>query len=110
MSVDVAPGDQAGARDARLRGGVRELGPALAVGYGDRQACSRHAGEEDGRALLDADESETRLELLRPVANEARPVLGPRDQVLQDRDHLAAVADAEGEAVRVREEGAEIVP
>ncbi len=55
--------------------------------------------------FCDLDHDQARLELLGAVAHEVRPVLGAGDQLVQVGQHLAAVADAEREAVRAREEG-----
>ena len=43
------------------------------------------------------------------LRHEARPVLGARDEALEGREHLAAVADAEREGVAAREEALELL-
>ena len=91
-------------RDQRLRRRelrrVAELGVALAVGGRDRDAAALHAAEEERRRRLHLEQHEARLELLRPVADEVRPVRGARDELVQVAHHLAAVAHAEREACR----------
>ena len=108
--VYVAQGQEAAGADDRRVGGVAMLDPPLAVGHHDRQARPRHPGEEERRALGDLHHHQARLELLRAVAPEPRPGLGARDQVVEEREHLAAVADPQGEGVRAGEEGRKGVP
>ena len=86
---------------------LREVREALAVCDRDRQAAAGHAGEEDARRIDDLDLRQAGLELLAAVADELGPVLGARDHRRQRRQHLAAVADAQREAVRTGEEGLE---
>ena len=54
----------------------------------------------DGDSARSRTQRQARLELLAAVAHEARPALGARDELLERRQHLAAVADAEREACR----------
>ena len=81
----------------------------FAMGDGDRQGRSGHAGEQNRRALLDLDHRHAGLELFGAVAHETRPALGAGDQFLELREHLAAVADAEAEGVFTFEEGRELI-
>jgi hypothetical protein len=74
------------------------------VGHDDRYSRPGHAREQHRRARNDLDEREPRLELIRAIAQEFRPRLRAGDQLLQRREHLAAVADAERECVSAREE------
>ena len=71
---------------------------------GDRHAAAGHALEEDRGRIEHFKRAEARLELLGRVALELRPILRPRDEVLELREHLAAVAHAEREGVLAVEE------
>ena len=97
--VDEAQAHETGGLAGCRRGRVGELGAPLAVRHGDRHHRTRHAGEEYRRRGQHLDQPYAPLELLGPVAHEARPVRGAGHQVLQCRHHLAAVADAERERV-----------
>src|SRR5690606_3987715 len=79
----------------------------LSVSHRDGQAGTLHPLEEDRRGGLDPHQRQARLELLRSIANERGPALRAWDQLLQPREHLAAVAHAEREALRVAEEALE---
>ena len=70
----------------------------------DRHAASRHAGEEERRAVHDFNHHEAAFELLGAVLDERRPVRRARNERLQRGEHLAAVARTEGEGVAAREE------
>ena len=50
-----------------------------------------------------------RLVLLGAIAHEARPIRGTRNELLECREHLAAVAHAQGERRVALEEGPELV-
>ena len=56
------------------------------------------AKKREGRGA-DLDHDQSRLELLRTVGREARPVPGSREQGAEPGEHLAAVAHAEREGV-----------
>src|SRR5256886_8034065 len=86
------------------------LGTAFAVGGDYRHAAAGHAVEEERRARRDLDHHQAPFELLRAVPHECRPMLGARDQLLQRRHHLAAVAGAERERIAAREELLELGP
>jgi len=101
-AVDVAQ-CHIGLRRRELRG-VPELRVTLTVGRGHRNATARHAGEEQAWRAPDLDQREARLELLGAIAQEAWPVLGAGNEGREVGEHLAAVADAECEASRIREE------
>jgi len=74
---------------------------------GDAAAC--HAREEDRGRLLDLHPREPRLVLLGGVALEVRPVVRARNDLLQVRHHLAAVAGAQRERVLAAEEALELL-
>lgn len=76
----------------------------LAVGNRNRKARTLHSLEEDGRRLFDLDRGVASLELLGNIAHEPGPRLCSGNYVLELREHLAAVADAEGESIGTREE------
>ncbi|GJC81968.1 hypothetical protein ColLi_04805 [Colletotrichum liriopes] len=106
--VDVPERDEAFVSQVVEGVGAREGGPALAMRDGDGQGRAVHAVEEDGRrrgaGLVDLDHGEARLELPAGVLDERGPVLGAGDQLLEARDHLATVADAQRERVGALEE------
>ena len=66
---------------------------------------SMPAKNSDGEGCT-SQQDQARLELLRAIAHEVRPVLGARDQLVQVAHHLAAVADAEREGVAARKNAA----
>ena len=88
----------------------REHRAALAVRHRDRDAAPRHALEEDRRRVEHLERAVARLELLGRVALELRPRLGAGDDVLELREHLAAVAHAEREGVLKRIDRAQPLP
>ena len=65
----------------------------------NREHGARHALEEHGRSVFDLERAEASLKAFGEVLHKARPVLGARNQVLEVRDHLAAVADAQREGI-----------
>ena len=97
---------QAGGILGRL---VAPFHPALTVGDNDRHHRTGHATEEQGARRQHLDHRDPRLELLGGIAHEMRPVLRAGDDVVQIGHHLAAVADAETEAVAPLEEGRELI-
>ena len=105
--VHEAAGDEAGGAAALHRGGVGEFGVAFAVGDGDREHATLHAGEEDAGRGFDADGNVAAFVALALVLHEARPVVGAGDDAVEVAHHLAAVADAECEGVFAGEEGGE---
>ena len=76
----------------------------------DGQKRAGHSRQEHRRALLHADEGEAGFELLAAVAHKARPVLGTRNDFLQIGNHLAAIADSQGEGVFAGKESFEFGP
>ena len=96
--VDVADGGKA-VTDKRRTGLAVEGGVSVAVRHRYRQPRAFHPLEEDGGGRHDFDGGVARLELFADVVNEVRPVFRARYEVLELRDHLAAVADAEREGL-----------
>jgi hypothetical protein len=68
-----------------------------------------HAGEQHGARARHLHQGEPRLVLLGAVAHESRPSCRARDQLLERRKHLAAIADTQRERAVALEEGAELV-
>ena len=95
MSVDEARREEASRFRARACVLIGEECSAFTVGDGDGKPRTGHVTEENRGAFLDLNQGESRLELFRAVPNEARPVLGTGNEILQMREHLAAVADPE---------------
>ncbi len=108
MVVDVAQGQQAGVAGLTQAAAV-EVGAALAVGDGNGQPRAGHALQEQRLRRQHFHQRQARLELLGEVALEVRPGLRAGNQLVQVGHHLAAVADAEAEAVATIEEGLELV-
>ena len=73
----------------------------------DRECGTGHIRKEDRRGLKDFDIDQTSFELLREVADESRPMISTGDKILELRNHLAAVADAQRKRCRRFEEAAE---
>src|SRR5580704_2257602 len=88
---------------------ARKFRVAFAVRDGDGDDRAFHAGEEHAGAFLDLERGEAGFKALGLVLHEARPVVGAGDDRTEVAHHLAAVADAEAEGVRAREEGGELV-
>ena len=115
VCVDAASSIHVAQRDAALRveriGSrlVAELGLSLAVRDDDGDDGALHAGQQDRRAALDAHQGDAGLVLLGVVANEARPVRGARHDLVEVREHLAAVAQAQRERVGPGEERRELI-
>ena len=78
---------------------LRKTDPALAVRHRHRDARAGHALEEQAGRIEHLQRGQARLVLLRGVAQELRPVLRAGNDVLQLRQHLAAVAHAQRELV-----------
>ena len=87
---------------------LREVGVAFAMGDGDAGLGAGHAVEEDRRGVHHFDHGKAAFEFLRLVARELGPGVGAGDDGFQVAHHLAAVADAEAEAVRAVEEAREL--
>ncbi len=99
---DVLRDDQAcRARFVRL---VLELRPPFAVCGDDGQHAAVHAASKSEGDGATRTRHNRAFELLRAIAHEAWPILGAGHDRAQRRQHLAAVADAEREAVLAREE------
>ena len=76
-----------------------EFGTTFAVSNSDREHRTSHSLEEYSRSIFDLQRAEAGFEAFGDVLHKARPVLGTRNQILEVRDHLAAVADAEREGI-----------
>src|ERR1700730_9248789 len=83
---------------------------SFAVRHGDGKHRARHPVKHNRWRAQDFHQREARLVLLAAITNESRPVFGARNDALESREHLAAVADTEGEAVGACEEALEFVP
>src|SRR5690606_38710822 len=81
----------------------------FAVRDGDGHARAFHTGEENRRRLRDFDEAQARFELLRTIADEARPAIRAGNELAQRRHHLAAVADTERERIGALEKAGELL-
>jgi hypothetical protein len=101
VAIDEPRGDELRLLDRRELLDI-ELGAAFAVRVRDRDARAGHASEEQRRRLLQLDEHDARLELLRAIAHEPRPMPRARDDVREIRERLTAVAHTEEERVRAR--------
>src|SRR5882757_4507128 len=80
------------------------------VRHGDGKHRARHPVKHDRWRAQDFHERKARLVLLAAITNESRPMFGARNDALQSREHLAAVADTEGETVGACEEALELLP
>src|SRR5581483_4119294 len=107
--VNISKAHQATGRTRRRRSIAREFRPPLTVGHGDRQKRALHSLQEHRGAAQDLHESEPSFILLASVAHESRPVCGTWNEALQRGKHLAAIADAECEAVGAGEERTEFL-
>src|SRR5690625_1129975 len=112
--VGIVFGDPAAAVDIAQRHVLRRLtigknGPALAVCSHHGQVRAGHAGKKQRRAVFDPHLAEAGLEAARPVLRQLRPALAARDDFAQRRQHLGAVADAQGKAVGALEKCAEAI-
>ena len=84
-------------RDERLRAARcahRGIRRSLRRAQSRSECGCRHAGEKERRRTAALRERNARLELLRPVAHEMRPVLRTRESAREIAHHLATVAHA----------------
>jgi hypothetical protein len=75
----------------------------------NRCACTGHAGEQDGRRLQNFNQTRATFELFGTIAHKAWPVCRTRHQVPDRREHLAAIADSEGELASICKELRELL-
>ena len=86
-----------------------EVGVALAVGNGDGHARAGHAVQEQRRRVKHFHHRQPGFEALAQVGGETRPMLRAGNHVGEFGKHLAAVTNAQCEAVAAREEVAELL-
>src|SRR4030095_1638868 len=88
---------------------IAEFRIALAVSRGHGNPAPFHPAEEKRRGAHHFEQNESRFELLRPIADEVRPMTATGNELVQIAHHLAAVAHAKCESTVAREEGGELV-
>ena len=99
----VLHGDRSRLRERGVIVLVIKLRTPLSVGHRHRHHAAGHTIQPGRVAGVDPEEHGTTFELLGAVAHEARPGFSSRNQIFHLRHHLAAVAHAEQQAIRLGE-------
>ena len=109
VALDVARAHQAGRGECRAHRPRSRTPRGLRRAPRRSAASSRPCRRRRSTANAQLHQREAPLELLAAVAHEARPVRGARHDLLERREHLAAIADAQSEGVGALEEALELL-